>query len=96
MNILFPLIIILKIGFVIIISALVLELFIPEIKSIFVVIYSVFTKSSQTLVEYKLYNSWTLDNILDIYICNNLGRSEYTETRTVILDDILYSSKTAY
>jgi hypothetical protein len=46
MNILFPLIIIPKTGFVIIISALVLELFIPEIKSIFAVIYSVFIESS--------------------------------------------------
>jgi hypothetical protein len=56
----------------------------------------VFIKNSQAPAEYKLYNSWTLDNILDIYICNNLGRNEYMETRTVILDNILYSSKIAY
>jgi hypothetical protein len=73
MNILLPLIIIPKAGFVTIISMLVLELFIPEIKSTFVATYLVFIKSSQVLVEYKLYNSWTLDNMLDIYICNNLG-----------------------
>jgi hypothetical protein len=96
MNILFLLIVIPKIGFVIIISALVLELFIPEIKSTFAVIYLAFTKSSQAPAEYKLYNSWTLDNTLDIYIYNNLGRSKYTETRTIISDNILYSSKTAY
>jgi hypothetical protein len=96
MNILFPLIVIPKIGFVIIASALVSELPIPEIKDTFVTIYSVFTKSSQAPVEYKLYNSWTLDNISDIYVCNNLGRNEYTETRTAISDNILYSSKTAY
>jgi hypothetical protein len=75
---------------------LVLELFIPEIKNTFATTYSVFTKSSQVLAEYKLYNSWTLDNMLDIYVCNNLGRSKYIETRTAILDNILYSSKTAY
>jgi hypothetical protein len=34
--------------------------------------------------------------MLDIYICNNLGRSKYTETRISILDNILYSSKTTY
>jgi hypothetical protein len=75
---------------------LVLELLIPEIKSTFVTTYSVFIKNSQAPVVYKLYNSWTFDNISDIYICNNLGRSKYTETRTAILDNILYSSKTAY
>jgi hypothetical protein len=72
MNILFPLIVILKISFVIIVFALVSELLIPEIKGTFAVTYSVFTKSSQAFAKYKLYNSWTLDNILDIYICNNL------------------------
>jgi UPF0716 family protein affecting phage T7 exclusion len=96
MNISFPLIIIPKIGFVTIVSTLVLELLIPEIKGTFVAIYLVFTESSQAPAEYKLYNSWTLDNTLDIHVCNNLGRSEYTETRTVISDNILYSSKIAY
>jgi hypothetical protein len=75
---------------------LILELLIPEIKNIFAITYSVFIKSSQAPAEYKLYNSWTLDNISDIHICNNLGRSEYIETRIVISDDILYSGKTAY
>jgi hypothetical protein len=46
MNILLPLIIILKASFVIIVSILVSELFIPEIKSIFATTYSAFTKSS--------------------------------------------------
>jgi hypothetical protein len=96
MNILFFLIVIPKTGFVIIVSALVLELLIPEIKSTFATTYLAFIESSQAPAEYKLYNSWTLDNILDIYICNNLGRNEYTETRTAISDNILYSSKTAY
>jgi hypothetical protein len=96
MNILFLLIVIPKIGFVIIASVLVLELLILEIKGTFATTYSAFIESSQALAEYKLYNSWTLDNTLDIHICNNLGRSEYTETRTAISDDILYSSKTAY
>jgi hypothetical protein len=75
---------------------LVLELFILEIKSTFAAIYSVFIKSSQAPVEYKLYNSWTLDNMLDIYVCNNLDRSEYIETRTATSDNILYSSKITY
>jgi hypothetical protein len=57
MNISFPLIVIPKIGFVIIVSMLVSELLIPEIKNIFVIIYSAFTKSSQVPAEYKLYNS---------------------------------------
>jgi hypothetical protein len=96
MNILLLLIIIPKIGFVTIASTLVLELLIPEIKNTFAATYSVFIKSSQVPAEYKLYNSWTLDNTLDIYICNNLGQNEYTETRTITSDDILYSSKTAY
>jgi hypothetical protein len=95
-NILLPLITIPKIGFVIIVSALVSELLIPEIKSTFAAIYSAFIESSQAPAEYKLYNSWTLDNTSDIHVCNNLGRSKYTETRTAISDDILYSSKTAY
>jgi hypothetical protein len=89
MNILLLLIIIPKVSFVIIVSVLVSELFIPEIKGTFAATYSAFTKSSQAPVEYKLYNSWTLDNTLDIYVCNDLGRSEYTETRTAISDDIL-------
>jgi hypothetical protein len=96
MNILLPLIIIPKAGFVIIVFVLVLELPIPEIKNTFAAIYSVFIKSSQAPAEYKLYNSWTLDNALDIHVCNDLGRNEYTETRTITLDNILYSSKIAY
>jgi hypothetical protein len=95
-NILFLLIAIPKIGFVTIVSILVLELLIPEIKNTLVTIYSAFTENTQILEEYKLYNSWTLDNILDIYVCNSLGRSKYTETRTIILDNILYSSETTY
>jgi hypothetical protein len=75
---------------------LVSELLIPEIKSTFTATYSVFIESSQTPAEYKLYNSWTLDNTSDIHICNNLGRNKYTKTRTAISDDILYSSKTTY
>jgi hypothetical protein len=46
MNILFPLIIIPKIGFVTIVSILVSELLIPEIKSTFVITYLVFIKNS--------------------------------------------------
>jgi hypothetical protein len=46
MNILLFLIIIPKVGFVTIVSALVLELLIPEIKSIFAIIYLVFIKNS--------------------------------------------------
>jgi hypothetical protein len=75
---------------------LVSELFIPEIKGTFATTYSAFIKNSQAPAEYKLYNSWTLDNALDIHVCNNLGRSEYMETRTATSDNILYSSKTAY
>jgi hypothetical protein len=96
MNISLPLIVIPKIGFVTIVSALVSELLIPEIKGTFATIYLVFIESSQAPAEYKLYNSWTLDNTSDIHVCNDLGRNEYTETRTAISDDILYSSKIAY
>jgi hypothetical protein len=46
MNILLPLIIIPKTSFVIIVSTLVLELLIPEIKSIFAATYLVFIESS--------------------------------------------------
>jgi hypothetical protein len=96
MNISLLLIVIPKAGFVTIVSTLVLELLIPEIKSTFAATYSAFIKNSQAPAEYKLYNSWTLDNISDIYICNNLSQSEYTETRTAISDNILYSSKITY
>jgi hypothetical protein len=96
MNILLLLIVIPKVGFVTIASVSASELLIPEIKSTFAATYSAFIKSSQAPVEYKLYNSWTFDNMLDIYICNDLGRSKYTETRTAISDDILYSGKIAY
>jgi hypothetical protein len=96
MNILLPLTIIPKTGFVTIASASTSELPIPEIKGTFAATYSVFIESSQAPVEYKLYNSWTLDNTSDIYICNNLGRNKYMETRTTTSDNILYSGKTAY
>jgi hypothetical protein len=96
MNILFPQIAIPKTGFVIIVFVLVLELLIPEIKSIFVTTYFVFTKNTQVPAEYKLYNSWTLDNMLDIYVCNDLGRSKYIKTKTTISNDILYSTKIVY
>jgi hypothetical protein len=56
MNILFPQIAMPKVGFVIIVFVLVLELLIPEIKNTFVTIYSVFIKNTQVPVEYKLYN----------------------------------------
>jgi hypothetical protein len=46
MNILFLLIVIPKVGFVIIIFVLVLELLIPEIKNTFAVTYSAFIKNS--------------------------------------------------
>jgi hypothetical protein len=46
MNILFPLIIIPKIGFVIIVSILVSELFIPEIKNTFATTYLGFPKNT--------------------------------------------------
>jgi hypothetical protein len=46
MNISFLLIVIPKVGFVTIVFILVLELFIPEIKSIFVITYLVFIKNS--------------------------------------------------
>jgi hypothetical protein len=46
MNISFPLIVILKAGFVIIVFALVLELLIPEIKSTFAATYLAFIESS--------------------------------------------------
>jgi hypothetical protein len=46
MNISFLLIVIPKAGFVIIVSVLVLELLIPEIKDTFAATYSAFTKSS--------------------------------------------------
>jgi hypothetical protein len=57
MNILLPLIVIPKIGFVTIAFILVSELFIPEIKGTFAVTYSAFTESSQVPAKYKLYNS---------------------------------------
>jgi hypothetical protein len=55
---------------------LALELPIPEIKNTFTATYSVFIKNAQTPAKYKLYNSWTLGNTLNIHVYNDLGRNK--------------------
>ena len=39
------------------------------------VTYSYFTSLDQE--DYKLYNSWTLNNTLDIHVCNNINKSSF-------------------
>ena len=50
--------------------------------------YSSYTSSQE---DYKLYNAWTLDNALDIYVCNDIHRSGFRQTRKAGPDDKLSS-----
>jgi Reverse transcriptase (RNA-dependent DNA polymerase)/Pol polyprotein, beta-barrel domain len=54
--------------------------------------YSSFTSSD----DYKLYNSWTLDNASDIHVCNDVNRSGFRQTREATPDDELFAGKTSY
>ena len=45
---------------------------------------------------YKLYNAWTLDNVSDTHVCNDVTRSGFTKTREAGPDDQLFAGKTAY
>ena len=58
------------------------------------VTYSSFHSTSKE--NYKLYNSWTLDNASDIYICNDIERSNFTKTHDALPGDELCSGKTWY
>jgi hypothetical protein len=58
------------------------------------VIYSSYTTSNQD--EYKLYNSWTLDNASDIHVCNDIQRSGFRQTKGASPDDELFAGKTSY
>jgi hypothetical protein len=46
--------------------------------------------------DYKLYNSWTLDNASDIHVCNDIQRSGFRQTREATLDEELFAGKTSY
>jgi hypothetical protein len=46
--------------------------------------------------DYKLYNSWTLDNASDIHVCNDIQRSGFRQTREATPDDELFAGKTSY
>jgi hypothetical protein len=54
--------------------------------------YSLFKSS----VRHKLYNSWTLDNVTDIHVCNNIARSRFIKTHDTSPDDLRYAGKTVY
>jgi len=56
--------------------------------------YSSFTSSNQE--DYKLYNSWTLDNASDTHVCNDINRSGFRQTRKAGPDDELFAGKTSY
>jgi hypothetical protein len=45
---------------------------------------------------YKLYDKWTLDGALDVYICNNTDRNGFRKTRNALPDDQLFAGKTSY
>lgn len=57
--------------------------------------YSFYSSLGQDL-EYKLYNSQTLDNALDIHVCNDIQRNGFRQTREATLDDELFAGKTSY
>jgi hypothetical protein len=44
----------------------------------------------------SLYNSWALDFGIDIYICNDRNRSNYTMTRVASALDVIDSGKQTY
>ena len=58
------------------------------------VTYSSFHSISKE--DYKLYNSWTLDNASDIHVCNDVERSNFTKTHDAMPGDELCSGKTWY
>ena len=45
---------------------------------------------------YKLYNSWTLDNALDIHVCNDILQSGFRKTRDAQPKEELFARKTSY
>ena len=45
---------------------------------------------------YKLYNLWTLDNALDIHVCNNILRNRFRKTRDAQPKEELFARKTSY
>lgn len=46
--------------------------------------------------EFKLYNSWMIDNAADAHVCNDSRRSNFQKTRDADPGDIIYAGKTAY
>ena len=55
--------------------------------------HSSFTSSQE---DFKLYNSWTLDNASDIHVCNEIKRSGFRQTKEATPDDELFAGKTSY
>ena len=55
--------------------------------------YSSFTSNQD---DYKLYNTWTLDNASDIHVCNDANRSGFYKTREATHKDKLFAGKTSY
>ena len=58
------------------------------------VTHSSFTTSQDS--DFKLYNSWTLDNASDIHVCNDIQRSGFRKTRDAQPSDELFAGKTSY
>jgi len=46
--------------------------------------------------DFKLYNSWTLDNASDIHVCNDIQRSGFQQTRAASPNNQLFAGKTSY
>ena len=58
--------------------------------------FTTFSSHASSNQDYKLYNSWTLDNASDIHVCNNVKRSGFCQTREASQDDELFAGKTSY
>jgi hypothetical protein len=46
--------------------------------------------------EYRLYNSWIIDNAANVHVCNDASRSQFTKTRDPKPGELIYAGKTAY
>jgi hypothetical protein len=51
--------------------------------------------SFPTSQDFKLYDSWTLDNASDVHVCNNPKRSGYQKTRDANVTDRLFAANTS-
>ena len=51
---------------------------------------------TESMADYKLYNTWTLDGGSDTHVCNDESRSNWAKTRDAQPGDQLFAGKTSY